>query len=655
MSEKFFGELDTYLFHHGTHYKLFDKMGAHLREEDGVRGVRFVLWAPNARAACVVSDGNGWTPWRDNMEKSDDGVWELFVPGMCEGVKYKYLIVRADGSEVEKTDPYGFYCELRPGTASVVADLDRYEWGDGEYLKEKKGENFLEKPMAVYEVHLGSWKKDLSKGDKDGFLDYRRLAHELCEYVKWMGYTHIELMGVCEYPFDPSWGYQVTGYFAPTSRYGAPDDFMYFVDHMHKNGVGVILDWVPAHFPKDDFALADFDGSPLYEYADPLRAEYPEWGTKAFDLGKKEVSNFLIASAFFWVEKYHIDALRVDAVASMFYNSFGREQWRPNAYGGNENLESFEFIRHLNSILRQRTDAFMIAEDSSIIEGVTRPAAKRGFGFGLKWNMGWMNDSVKYFNTDPLFRPYLHGLITHLFEYAFEEQWILVLSHDEVVHGKGSMINKFVGNKLDKTGSLKTAYTMMMGHPGKKLLFMGQDFAQEREWDFNRGLDWHLCDDECHRDVLNCYRALLHLYRSHPVLYNDCGGKATFEWVNSGDYNRNIFTFIRRNPWNYNDALLFVCNFAPVERVDYGAGVPLSGKYKRVFSTYPDADLMELEAKRELCDGRDYKLTFNLRPYESVIFEIPYRESTPEEVEKEKKVKGKIAEDFRQVKTAAPE
>ena len=652
---KFFGELDTYLFHHGTHYKLFDKMGAHLTVENGVSGVHFVLWAPNARAVCVISDGNGWTPWRDNMEKTDDSIWELFVPGMCEGVKYKFLVVRADGSHVEKIDPYAFRSELRPHNASVVANLDRYEWGDKDYIKGKKGENFLEKPMAVYEVHLGSWKKDLSKHDGDQFLDYRRLAHELCEYVKWMGYTHIELMGICEYPFDPSWGYQVTGYFSPTSRYGTPDDFMYFVDYMHKNGVGVILDWVPAHFPKDDFALANFDGTPLYEYADPLRAEYPEWGTKAFDLGKKEVSNFLIASAFFWIERYHIDALRVDAVASMLYNSFGREQWRPNIYGGNENLESFEFLKHLNSMIRQRTDAFLIAEDSSIIEGVTKPVAKGGFGFGLKWNMGWMNDGIKYYNTDPIFRPYHHGLITHLFEYAFDENWMLVLSHDEVVYGKGSMINKFVGNKLDKLGSLKTAYTMMFGHPGKKLLFMGQDFAQEREWNFKTGLDWYLCDDEGHRDVMNCYRTLLHLYRNYPVLYNDCGGKATFEWINSGDYNRNIFTFIRRNPWNYNNALIFVCNFAPVDRYDYGVGAPVEGKYRRVFSTYPEDNLMELETKEELCDGRKYKLTFNLRAYESVIFEVPYKESTPEAKKKEKATKDAIAEEFKTVKTAVEE
>ena len=413
MENKFFGDLDRYLFHHGTHYKLYEKMGAHIREINGVRGVHFVLWAPNARAVCVISDGNGWTKWRDVMEKVDDCIWELFVPNMCEGVKYKYLVVREDGSEVEKIDPYAFRTELRPHNASVVANLENYVWSDSKWRRENKGDSFLEKPMSVYEVHLGSWKKDTWKQDEDQYLDYRRLAHELCEYVKWMGYTHIELMGICEYPLDPSWGYQVTSYFAPTARYGSPEDFMYFVDHMHKNGIGVILDWVPAHFPKDDWGLASFDGTPLYEYADPLRAEYPEWGTKAFDLGKKEVSNFLIASAFFWVEKYHIDALRVDAVAAMLYNSFGREQYRPNMYGGNENLESFEFFRHLNSVLRERTDAFLIAEDSSIIAGITKPVKDGGFGFGLKWNMGWMNDSIKYYNTDPIFRPYHHGLMTH--------------------------------------------------------------------------------------------------------------------------------------------------------------------------------------------------------------------------------------------------
>lgn len=651
MIDRFFGDLDRYLFHNGTHYRLYEKMGAHLREENGVWGVHFVLWAPNARAVCVVSDGNGWTPWRDIMEKVDDAIWELFVPGMCEGVKYKYLIVRADGSEVEKIDPYAFRSELRPNNASIVADLDRYAWGDEEWRKARHDENFLEKPMAIYEVHLGSWKKDLEKWwDEDKYLDYRRLAHELCEYVQYMGYTHVEVMGICEYPFDPSWGYQVTGYFSPTSRYGTPDDFMYFVDYMHKNGIGVILDWVPAHFPKDDFGLANFDGTPLYEYADPLRAEYPEWGTKAFDLGKKEVSNFLIASAFFWVNRYHIDALRVDAVAAMLYNSFGRDQWRPNAGGGNENDESFEFFRHLNSVLRQRTDAFLIAEDSSQIQGITAPAKNGGLGFGLKWNMGWMNDTLTYMKKDPIYRPYHHWLMTHTFDYIFNENYVLVLSHDEVVYGKGSMYNKFPGNKMDKLGSLKVCYTMMFGHPGKKLLFMGQDFGQENEWNFRTSLDWHLCDDEGHRDVMNCYRALLHLYKTRPVLHNDCGGPKTFEWINSGDYSRNIFTFIRRNPWNYNNALIFVCNFAPVDRWDMGVGAPVPGTYNRIFTTYPDGTPLQIQTCEELCDGRPYKLKFDLRPFEAAIFEVPYIESTPEELAEEKKVRSDIKRRHRAAK-----
>jgi len=634
MENKFFGELDRYLFHHGTHYELYEKMGAHIREINGVRGTHFVLWAPNARAVCVVSDGNGWTPWRDIMEKVDDSIWELFVPGMCEGVKYKYLVVRADGSEVYKIDPYEFGSECRPANASIVTDLSLYEWGDGEYMAKKKGENYLEKPMAVYEVHLGSWKKDTWKQDEDQFLDYRRLAHELCEYVQYMGYTHIEVMGICEYPFDPSWGYQVTGYFCPTARYGSPRDFMYFVDYMHAHGIGVILDWVPAHFPKDDFGLANFDGTPLYEYADPLRAEYPEWGTKAFDLGKKEVSNFLIASAFFWVNKYHIDALRVDAVAAMLYNSFGRSQWRPNKDGGDHNLESFEFFKHLNSVLRQRTDAFLIAEDSSITAGCTKPAKDGGLGFGLKWDMGWMNETLSYIKKDPVYRKYHHFLMTHTFEYIFDEHYILVLSHDEVVYGKGSMFTKMPGNRMDKFGGLKSFYTMMIGHPGKKLLFMGQDFAQENEWYYKVSLDWHLCDDPGHRDVMNCFRALLHLYTSRPILYNDVSWQS-FEWIESGDVQRSIFAFIRRNPWNYNDALVFVCNMTPTGYSDYGVGVPVDGTYRRVFSTYAEEGIMDVEAKEELCNGRPYKLTFNLRPFEAIVFEVPYHASTEEEIKKE--------------------
>lgn len=620
--ERFFGDVDRFLFHSGTHYEIYNKMGAHVREENGVWGVRFVLWAPAAKAVCIVHDGNGWTRWTDNMEKFDDGVWELFIPNMPEGTRYKYHIVRADGTEVDKTDPYGMGSEVRPNNASKIVNLKRFTWTDDKYMEGKKGENFLEKPMSIYEVHLGSWKKDYTKSDEHQFLDYRRLAHELCEYVEYMGYTHIELIGICEYPFDPSWGYQVTGYYCPTSRYGEPTDFMYFVNYMHEHGIGVILDWVPAHFPKDDFGLSNFDGTPLYEYADPLRAEYPEWGTKAFDHGKKEVSNFLMGSAFFWVEKYHIDALRVDAVASMLYRSFGRTQFRPAPDGSDYNYESFEFFRHLTSVLKERTGAILIAEDSSILKGVTAPAKEGGLGFGLKWNMGWMNETLRYIEKDPIYRKYDHYLMTHSLDYAFNENYVLVLSHDEVVYGKGSMYNKMPGSPMDKFGSLKSYYTMMMGHPGKKLLFMGQDFAQFNEWNFQTGLDWFHCDDPGHRDVMNCYRELLRLYRERRVLHDDTG-KNTFEWIESGDVDRSIFSFIRRNPWNYNNALVFVCNMTPVD-YDYAVGVPVLGKYKRIFSTYPDGNLMEVEAEMCLCNGRPYKVPFRLRAYESVIFEVPY-------------------------------
>lgn len=631
---RFFGEQDVYYFHHGTHYELYEKMGAHIVCEDGIWGVHFVLWAPNARAVCVISDGNGWTHWVDNMVKVDDSIWELFLPGMNAGTRYKYRIVQADGTEVDKIDPFGFRAELRPSNASVVCDLDSYRWNDHAHMEfQRSSGSFLERPMAVYEVHLGSWKRDHSRRDpadpqSDAYLDYRTLAHQLADYMEYMGYTHIELMGICEYPFDPSWGYQVTGYFAPTARYGSPEDFMYFVDYMHRRGFGVILDWVPAHFPKDSFGLANFDGTPLYEYADPLRAEYPEWGTKAFDLSKPEVSNFLIASAFFWVRKYHIDGLRVDAVASMLYVHAGRTQWRPNKDGGLENYESFEFFRHLSSQLHERTNALLIAEDSSILPGITLPASEGGLGFDLKWNMGWMNDTLRYYKTDPIYRRYNHNLMTHTLDYVFLEHFILVLSHDEVVYGKGSMYNKMPGNYMDKLGNLKSCYTMMIGHPGKKLLFMGQDFGQINEWNFMTELDWYLADEPAHKELKECFRALLSLYKNYPVLHNDAGNN-TFEWIQGSDAERSIFTFIRRNPWNYNGALIFVCNFTPVLRDGYAVGVPVGGEYKRVFGTYSDMGWPMVKAEERLCDGRPYALQYNLRPYESVVFEVPcYEEKT---------------------------
>ncbi len=649
--DRFFGELDSHYFHQGVHYELYEKMGAHIREVDGVKGTQFVVWAPSARKISIVSDSNGWQPWQDNMKKMDDCIWELFIPGMEEGAKYKYCILGYDNRQVLKIDPYANAFEMRPNNASIVTNLDSYEWGDSQFLQNKKGVNFLEKPMAVYEVHLGSWKKDFSDGSEDGFLDYKTLAHQICEYVKYMGYTHIEVMGICEHPLDASWGYQVTGYFAPTARYGSPQDFMYFVDYMHQNGIGVILDWVPAHFPRDDWGLANFDGTKLYEYSDPLRSDYPEWGTLAFDLGKTEVSNFLIASAFFWVNKYHIDALRADAVAAMLYTSFGRQEWRPNMYGGNLNLESFAFFRHLNSVLRANTDAYLIAEDSSEIQGITAPAKYEGLGFGLKWNMGWMNDTLRYIKKDPVYRKYHHGMITHTFDYVFNENYILVLSHDEVVYGKCSLINKMPGNLMEKFGGLKVLYTMMMGHPGKKLLFMGQDFAQFNEWNFMTGLDWYLTDEVGNRQVMDCFRALLKLYTTNAVLYNDAGRTNTFEWINSGDVDRSIFAFIRRNPWNYNNALIFICNYTPAEYTTYTCGAPVSGVYNRVFTTYMEEDELKIEAEEELCDGRDYRLQLLLRPFEAVILEVPYHESTEQEQEREKEVRANIKKRFTEAKT----
>lgn len=634
---KMFEELDGYLFHNGTHYELYKKMGAHLTFEDGREGVHFVLWAPNAQAVCVLSDGNGWTPWRDNMTKTEYGVWELFLPGMNEGTRYKYRIKGADGLETDKTDPYGFSFELRPSNASVVADISKFEWSDGVWQKNKEKEKgkreFLKKPMAIYEVHLGSFKKDLSKNDEDRYFSYRALAHDLAEYVEYMGYTHIELMGICEYPFDLSWGYQVTGYFAPTARYGNPEDFMYFVNYMHERNIGVILDWVPAHFPKDSHSLGRFDGTPLYESADPLLAEYPEWGTYAFDHGKKEVSNFLLASALFWVNEYHIDALRVDAVAAMLYTSFSRPQWRPNKDGGTYNYESMEFIKHLNSVVEERTPAFLIAEDSSILEGMTKKTEKGGFGFGFKWDMGWMNETLRYLALDPVYRSYHHGLMTHTFDYVFEENYMLVLSHDEVVYGKGSMFRKIPGNIMEKFGCLKTFYTMMFGHPGKKLIFMGSDFGQYEEWDCKASLHWDQADGTGNRDLMNCLRRLLRIYKEREVLHND-SGKNTFEWIDSMDSARSIYSFIRRNPWNYDDALYFVCSYTPVDRPDYAMGVPEKGKYRRIFSTYPESEETVFEAEEVLCDGRNFRIPFDLRPYESAIFE-----KIPDENEKKSEAK----------------
>ena len=628
-----FTDYDSFLFHQGTNYETYKKMGAHIVEENGVWGTRFVVWAPNAQSVTLITAPTGWEneQW---MERTDNGVWERFLPGVGDGDAYRYLVTGADGVKRWKGDPYAFRCEKRPDNASIVSNLYNYQWGDGEYQSRRDNTKVLEKPMAIYECHLGSWKKGFQGDwDKDGFMNYRLLGDQLVEYLGYMGYTHVELMGICEYPFDLSWGYQVTGYFAPTSRYGTPDDFRYLVDKLHRAGYGVILDWVPAHFPKDEFALGNFDGTPLYESTDPLRREFPQWGTYAFDHTKPEVRSFLISSAFYWINEFHLDALRVDAVASMLYNNYDRAEWRPNMFGGNMNLEGMDFMRQLNNEVHSKTTGYVIAEDSSPEWGITEDTSKGGLGFKLKWNMGWMNDTLRYIALDPIYRKWHHGQLTHTADYAFSENYVLVLSHDEVVYGKHSMVEKAPGKIEDRFGGLKTLYTYQFTHPGKKLLFMGQDFAQDREWTVMESLDWHLTNEFGHRDVMLTVQKLLGIYKQFPVLYSDSKNPTTFEWINRNDSWANTISYIRRNPWNYNGAVLVICNFSPMEHHDYCIGVPLPGAYERVFSTFDTlpggggpgevgGDPM-LQATKEECDGREYRLTYSLRGFESVIIKFP--------------------------------
>ena len=614
---------DCYLFGKGTHYEIYEKLGAHVTTIDGVKGTYFAVWAPHAVNVAVIGDFNDWLGFNHNMKmENDSGIWELFVPEVEEGAMYKYVISTQSGDTLYKADPYGFWAEKRPGNASRVANIDKW-------ISEKAKENHYELPMSIYEVHPGSWKKDF-KGpdDEDGFYDYKRMAKELVAYVKDMGYTHVELMGILEHPFDGSWGYQVVGYYAPTSRYGTPQDFMYLVDAFHKAGIGVILDWVPAHFPKDAHGLAMFDGTPLYEYADPRLGEHPDWGTKVFDYSKTEVVNFLIANALFWVEKYHIDGLRVDAVASMLYLDYGREdgQWVPNKYGGNENLEAIEFFKHLSSVMNYRNPrAYIIAEESTAWPKVTMSPKDGGLGFSYKWNMGWMHDFLEYTKLDPLFKKGNHNKMTFGLTYAFSENFILVLSHDEVVHLKCSMINKMPGYPQDKFKNLKTAYTFMLGHPGRKLLFMGQEFAQLQEWSEARSLDWYLLDEPEHKDMQEYVKKLLHLYKEYPALYTETKGYGAFEWINANDCERSIFSFIRKTTEaDYKNSIGFVCNFTPMERPDYVVGVPKAGTYKRLVTTETgEKQVVSYRAKKGECDGRPYRLEIPLRPYESVVFEFP--------------------------------
>ncbi len=634
------GELDQYLFGQGTHYDIYKKLGAHLATNEGKKGVYFAVWAPHAAKVHVVGDFNEWEE-REAYEMTrvgEIGIYEIFVEGIGVGELYKFLITTSDGRKLYKADPYGNQAEFRPGTASRVTDISRLKWADARWLKAREKQNVDEIPMAIYEVHPGSWRKHpVTEEDPDGFYNYREFAHELTEYVKDMGYTHVELMGIAEHPFDGSWGYQVIGYYAPTARYGTPEDFQYMVNYFHKNGIGVILDWVPAHFPKDAAGLADFDGQALYEYADPRKGEHPDWGTKVFDYAKNEVKNFLIANALYWVEQFHIDGLRVDAVASMLYLDYGRSagNWVPNIYGENKNLEAIEFFKHLNTVVTGRNHGTMIiAEESTAWPQVTGRPEDGGLGFTMKWNMGWMHDFLDYMKLDPYFRSYNHNKMTFSMTYAFSEKYVLVLSHDEVVHMKGSMINKMPGEYDDKFANLKAGYSFMMGHPGKKLLFMGQDFAQFREWSEARELDWYLLAEEKHVQMKEYVKELLHLYQGSPALYETDDNWEGFEWVNADDSERSIFSFIRHSKDGKNN-LLFVVNFTPVERPEYRVGVPQSGSYKLVlnsdearFGGSGEKRASSYRSKKGVCDNKPYSIGYSLPAYGVAVFQYEKKDKT---------------------------
>ena len=624
-------EMDRYLFGQGTHYEIYKLMGAHPTKQKGKDGVYFAVWAPRAQEVAVVGDFNGWDP-NENIMKCDNdmGIYQLFIPGVKSGDLYKFCITSPSGELLYKADPYANYAEKRPGNASRVYDITNFKWNDSVWMKNRQNYDVNKHAMSIYEVHPGSWRKHpQNEHDEDGFYNYRELAHSLAEYVKDMGYTHVELMGIAEHPFDGSWGYQVTGYYAPTSRYGTPDDFQYFVNYMHKNKIGVILDWVPAHFPKDAHGLADFDGTPTYEYADPRKGEHPDWGTKVFDYEKNEVKNFLIANALFWMEQYHIDGLRVDAVASMLYLDYGREngQWVPNKYGENKNLEAIEFFKHLNTVVLGRNKGtVMIAEESTAWPKVTAHPEEGGLGFSLKWNMGWMHDFLEYMKLDPYFRQYNHHKMTFSLTYAYSENYVLVLSHDEVVHLKCSMINKMPGLGQDKIENLKVGYSYMLGHPGKKLLFMGQEFGQYREWSEARELDWYLTAESSHRELRDYVKELLKMYKKYPALYATDHTEGTFEWINADDAYRSIYSFIRKSPTGRNN-LLFVINCTPVARDDYRVGVPKKKQYRLVLNSkdpkfggdVPVEKTVYMAQKKE-CDGREFSFAYPLPAYGVAVF-----------------------------------
>jgi len=629
----FVSETDAYLFGNGTHYDIYKKLGAHPSVEDGKKGFFFAVWAPNAKAVHVTGNFNFWDETTHPMKKlNDGGIWTLFIPDLGAGELYKYCITTADGTKVYKADPFANSAELRPGTASKTADITGFRWTDGRWMNKRGKKNPNQQPLAIYECHIGSWMKHPDGGD--GFYTYREFADRIVDYLKELRYTHIELIGISEHPFDGSWGYQVTGYYAPTSRYGTPNDFMYMINKLHNAGIGIILDWVPAHFCPDAHGLAKFDGTCIFEDPDPRRGEHPDWGTRIFNLAKHEVSNFLIANVFYWIREFHIDGIRVDAVASMLYLDYGKKdgQWLPNKYGGNENLDAIEFFKHLNSVVHGAHPGFLtIAEESTAWPKITARPEDDGLGFDFKWNMGWMHDFCEYMKLDPVMRKGDHNGMTFAMSYNSAENYILPLSHDEVVHLKCSMVEKMPGYRVDKYSNLRLGYTFMFGHCGKKLLFMGQEFGQEREWSEARELDWFLLSDDQNKGMKWYVTKLLELYRSHKCLYeidNDWGG---FEWINANDADRSIYSFLRKAP-SSRKGLVFVLNMTPVKYEGYRVGVPVKGRYKlllnsteKQFGGFGDTPVPEvIRAKKGLCDYRDFYLEFDLPAYGGLVFEFTY-------------------------------
>jgi len=618
-------DFDLHLHAEGTLYQAYDTLGAHLVEVEGVRGVRFAVWAPNAEVVSVIGDFNGWDPRLHPMRLRSGGVWEIFIPELEQGTRYKYFIrSRFHGHRAEKADPYAFFCECPPKSASIVWNLDRYQWGDGQWLERRARTDWLKQPISIYEVHLESW----LRGPQNRWLSYREIADALVTYAGQMGYTHIELLPVMEHPFSGSWGYQVIGYFAPTARFGTPDDFMYLVDRCHQAGIGVILDWVPAHFPKDAHGLVWFDGTALYEHEDPRRGEHRDWGTLIFNYGRNEVRAFLISSALFWLRRYHIDGLRVDAVASMLYLDYSRKpgEWVPNIYGGNENLEAIEFLKRFNELAHREPGGVTIAEESTAFPGVSRPVYLGGLGFTFKWNMGWMHDMLQYFSQDPLFRKYRHNNITFSLLYAFQENFILAVSHDEVVHGKRSLLSKMPGDEWQRFANVRAFLAYMYGHPGKKLLFMGCEIGQYEEWNYNGSLRWELLEFDYHRKLQAFVRDINNLYRSEPALHQVDYHWSGFEWIDFQDVDHSVIAFIRRAE-NPADFLIFCCNFTPVPRPNYRFGAPEAGFYREIFNSdavgYGGSGVGNapgVQSEPLAWHGRPHSIVVNLPPLAVVIF-----------------------------------